>query len=152
MNRTTAVAQSAVQKNSLLCFFYRLDQCFNAVAIAVSFQKELGPDDALGIDDEGSRVGDSVNSGANRFFVQNFVGFNRLAAGVGEQGIGDVTLSGELHQGFHRIVADPYYSTTGGFNFLHTLLQLNQLLFAERSPIGRPIKHQDNRSLFEEGT
>jgi hypothetical protein len=31
-------------------------------------------------------------------------------------------------------------------------LQLNQLLFAERSPIGRPIKHQSNRALFEEGT
>lgn len=121
------------------------------MSVAVTFQEKLGPDDALGIDDEGSRVGDSVNSGANRLFVQNLIGLDRLAARIREQGIGDVTLSSELLQGFFRIVADTNDLATGGFDFLHALLQLDQLLFAERSPVRRSIKHQRNRPLLEQG-
>ena len=71
-----------------------------------------------------------------RLGVDQTQSVERFGVGIGKEGILDVVPLGKLGQDFRRVVAQGGQSQPLVTKFLLGTLQLNQLLFAERSPVG----------------
>ena len=85
---------------------------------------------------------------AGDLFIPDTVGIDHGAIFVGEQGEGDFALVGESLEDVDGIVADGDDLGVDVGDALKALLQLDQLPFAERSPIGRAMKDNGNEIVF----
>ena len=101
------------------------------------------------IQDEGTRIGHALRP-AFGGLVADVVGVDRLAPGIGEQWEGDLHAVGEGLQDLRVVIADADELDTGILDGLEVALQLDQLRAAERSPVGRAVKHQGDLALVEE--
>ena len=103
--------------------------------LAISFLKELCPDSTLPIDQVGARMRQAVaKMDAERA--------DRFAAFVGQEWETDSGRLGEVPQHVDGVVTDAHDLSARGLDRSDILLQLDQLLLAERSPIGRAIEDQ----------
>jgi hypothetical protein len=107
--------------------------------------EELFPNRALGIDEviAGSRHTLILS---DRLGVQKPVGPNDSGIRVGEQRNVDLAPVSEVLQYFLAVIADGSYFDSLFFKSCLRTLQLDQLPFAVRSPVGRTEK-QENRAL-----
>ena len=80
--------------------------------------------------------------------IANTVGFNRLAAFVGEKREGDVVRFGKFCECFNWVVADGDDVDSGFFECFLIGLQLNQLPFAVWSPIGGSVEDEYGDAFF----
>jgi hypothetical protein len=108
------------------------------VTFLVAVLEQFRPNDAVTIYQECAGVWDTVP-----LRIADPVGFDRPAAGVGQQRERDVAPAGEVGQGVSGVVADGDKFETRIRDLLQVGLQLDQLLLAERSPPRRAEK--DNR-------
>jgi hypothetical protein len=107
--------------------------------------EELLPDDALSIDEEIPWARHALVR-SDRFGVQQPISPNDLGIGVGEQREFDLSPTGEVSQDCFTVVADSRQLDSLFLKSRFRRLQLDQLLFAVRSPIGRTDKEK-NRAL-----
>ena len=84
------------------------------------------------------------------FLVEDAVGLDGLAVGVGEEGELNALLVGEGGQHFRVVVADGRDLESSRLNVLLVRLQLHQLLLAERSPVRRADEHQRHGAVLEQ--
>jgi len=97
---------------------------------------------ALGIDKEKSGTRHTLEL-PDRFCVQNVIGANGLRFGVGEERKFDVPPASEVFQDFLAVVADGRDFDSLFLKSCFRALQLDQLPFAVRSPVGR-TKEKEN--------
>ncbi len=99
--------------------------------------------DTLAIDQVGARMRQAVaKMDAERS--------DRLATFVGQEWEADSGWLGEFTQHVNGVVTDTHNLSARGLDRSDVLLQLDQLLPAERSPIGRAIEDQGYIALRDE--
>jgi hypothetical protein len=128
---------------------FREQLCDDAVSrnpLTIFCFEKLFSDDSLGIDKE--------ISGARKSFlhpgslgIENFISGDGLRVRVAEQRVVDLVPVGKKLQDFFRVVADGSKLDPVLFESRRCVLQLDQLPFAERSPVGG-AKEKKNRTLF----
>lgn len=110
----------------LLC---RRDQLRRLVTFAVAILKQLGLNDSLSVNQNRAGVWEASLK------VQP-VGLNRLAARIGQKRQRDFETIAETLQDADRIEADSDHLDASVFESFAIFLQLDQLPFAVRSPVG----------------
>lgn len=118
----------------------RLEQFFHRVAGAITFFKDLLSNHPALIDKHGTGMGQAV-------FENQIEGLNRLATFVGEKREGDFFAVAKLLERVYRVVANPHDLDLSLGELVKTITQLNQLPFAERSPIRRPVEDERYRTF-----
>lgn len=115
------------------------------MSIPVAFQKQLGPNDAIFIQDESPRIRHPFGKGSfGCGLVVNFVSLDDFAVRIGQDGESHGKFLGELVEYFYLVVTDSDYLNLGRFQILPVVLQLNQLLDTKWSPTGGAVKHQSD--------
>jgi hypothetical protein len=112
---------------------------------AVSFIENLGTDFVFRVDQHRAGVGHPVP-------VFNVKLSNRFAVHVRQQRECDLLFFRKLFQYVHLVVADTNQLNSCFFEFLDVVLQLNQMLFAEGSPVRGPVKDQSHGIRFRKLT
>ena len=102
--------------------------------LAISFQKQRGEYGPIGTNKVRPWIGKTI-------FVVDAKRFDCCAAGIREQGERNVRRVGKSTQNLHRVVADADHFGASRFEFDQICLQLNQLLTAISSPIGRTVEN-----------
>ena len=82
--------------------------------------------------------------------VEDSERFHHVAVAVGEEGVGDSVVGGEVRERFDRIVADGVGVDAVGTQTLEILLQLHELDLTEASP-GSVAVEQDEAAVFPVG-
>lgn len=121
----------------------RFEQLVRRVPLLVAFEEQLGSNHSARVDDERSGL-------RQPSLVEDTEGFDHLTFRVGKQRKLDGLARGELLQLLGGIRADPHDLQAGCFEVLSFILQLDQLLFAERSPIGRTVENERHIPLLEQ--
>jgi hypothetical protein len=85
------------------------------MAFSIALDEELGPDNSVPIDQHGPRVWNALGL-AFGFLIEQSVGLDRLASGIGEQWECDFSFVGKFVQGIDWIVADCDEGNPGGLN------------------------------------
>ena len=108
-------------------------------------------DDAATVDDEraGERIPVELVLRVDRR-VEDAVALDRVRARVGQQRKRDATSRREIGQRGHRVIADRGQAHAGLANLGKTALQLHELRFAVRSPVGRAEEDDDGALRTEQ--
>jgi hypothetical protein len=113
--------------------------------LAVSRVEKLFANDSLLIDKEIPRAGKALlHSGG--FPVQDAVGVDDFGIGVAEQRVLDPVAGGKISQDFFGVITDGRQLDSLLFESWECALQLDQLPFAERSPV-RGTEKQQHRAV-----
>jgi len=115
------------------------------VPFSVAPEEEFGSDDALRVDHEGAGIRQATGVG-----LEDSVVLDDLTARVGQHGEGDIPFLGELGQDRDLVVADANDLDVGLTKGLDVILQLDQLLSAERSPVSRSVEDQGDRLALDQ--
>ena len=112
-------------------------------ALLVDRLEDTRRDDAVAIDDERAveRVAVQLVLWVDRR-VEDTVALDRRRARVRQQRKGNTAASRKVGQDVHRVVADGRNAQAGLANLGKASLQLHELTFAIRSPIGLAEEHQ----------
>ena len=120
------------------------EEATGRLPLAVAVLEPLVDDDALLVEDEGAGIRDADDHIARRDAVEGVVLLhplveqaepsNGVAALVGQQGVHDAVLLGELRQRVDRVVADRKYGDAVSGVVREALLQLHELALTVRSP------------------
>ncbi len=101
-------------------------------------------DDTLGIDHEGDRMGEAVPRAAPRHArVDQPEGTDDLRSPVRQQGIGDISFTGEIGVHLDRIVGHDGDVVAESLEFLEAFVPGDRLAFAVGSPVERAREQQD---------
>jgi hypothetical protein len=118
------------------------DHAVAGEALAIFGLEKLLADDAAGIDKEISRAREAFLH-AGGFGVADAVRPDGFRIWIREQGVGNVVAVGKIFQDLFRVIADGDQLDALFFKPRHGTLQLDQLPFAEGSPIGGTEEEED---------
>jgi hypothetical protein len=118
------------------------DDAVAGEAFAVFRFKEFFLDDAVGINEEIAGAGKAFLH-AGGFVIENTVGLDDFRIGIGEHRIVDFVAVGEEFQDFFGVIADGGEFYALFFEPRIRALQLDQLPFAEGSPVGGTEEEKD---------
>lgn len=121
-------------------FLGGLFQFLNRMAGTIALFKDLLSNRPALIDKHGAGMRQAV-------FENEIEGLNRLATFVGEKREGDFFAVAKFLERVYRVVANPYNLDFSLGELVKTITQLNQLPFAKRSPIRRPVKDERYRTF-----
>jgi hypothetical protein len=132
------------------CFRYFLaefreelgDDAIPSESLPVFRFEELFSNDALGIDKKIPRPSKALLH-ARGFCIEDTIGLDGLRVRVRQQGVFDLVPVREEFQDFCRVVADGCQLDALLFESWRGALQLDQLPFAEGSPVSRPEKEKN---------
>ena len=111
--------------------------------------KQFTPNDSIGVDQERSRMRNSVQSRSLlHLLIPNLERANRLALRIGQQRILDHLLLGESLQGIGSIIADSDQINSRLVDSIQVLLQLNQLPNTKRSPVRRTMEDDRQHAIL----
>src|SRR5271169_703065 len=116
--------------------------------LAVPGFEKLFADDAFRVDEEISGAGKALLH-PGRLLIEDAIRLDDPGLGVPEQGVLDLVPVGEKLQDFFRVIADGRQLDPLLFESRNCTLQLDQLPFAEGSPVGgtEKQKHRAVRSF-----
>lgn len=109
--------------------------------ISIAIEERFTAYHTLTIDDDGSGIGNAQEL-ALGFFVGQSVVRDGSVIGIRKQGELNFVFLGEFVENFDRVVADANDLNVCFLELVRGLMQLNQLLNAERSPIRRAEEDQ----------
>ena len=122
------------------------EDAITSETLAISRFKKLFANDAMAIDKKISRARKALLHPGS-FFIQDAIVSNGLGLGVGEQGVFDLVPVGKIFQDGCGVVADRRQLEALLFKLRNGALQLDQLPFAEGSPVGGAIEEKHRAVL-----